>query len=412
MRPMSLRSCETSSVGTGADCHCGERVDVGRGRDALPLGIMVKSGENLIRIADVQLTEQEIAAVVKVLRSGHLVAGKVVQAFEEQFAKEVGSSYAVAVSSGTAALHVAYLAVLQPGDEVLVPAFTHISTASMVRFANGLPVLCDVDRRSFTLDVADAAKKLSGRTVAVAPVHLFGNSCDIDGVNRLAGGHNLKIIWDAAQAQGTHYRGRDVGSFSDLVTYSFYPTKNMTTGEGGMIVTNDWALYERCKLLRGHGQTGKYYHETLGLNYRMTEMAGALGLEQLKQFPRLTEKRRHNAAYLNEGLSMVEGITVPFVAQSTDHSFHQYSILLDLDQFSCSRDEFVGALKTQGIEAVVHYPRALHQQPALHPHSVPLPNCEWLTQRIMSLPVHPQLSNLDLEQVVVAVTSVAAQMRR
>ena len=372
----------------------------------------MKSTENLIRIASVQLTEQEIAAVVDVLRSGHLVAGEAVQAFELRFAKEVGACYAVAVSSGTAALHIAYLAVLQPGDEVLVPGFTHISTASMVHFANGRPVLCDVDRKSFTLDVEDAAQKISARTVAVAPVHLFGNSCDIEGVHRLAQGHNLKIIWDAAQAHATRYRGRDVGSFSDLVTYSFYPTKNMTTGEGGMIVTNDRGLFERCKLLRGHGQTRKYYHESFGLNYRMTDMAGALGLKQLQQLRKFVEKRRYNAARLNERLAMIDGIMVPFVADSIDHSFHQYTILLDLDQFKCSRDEFVAALETQGVEAAVHYPRAVNQQPALRAENMPLPNCEWLSQRVMSLPVHALLSTRDLEQVAGAVISVAAQMRR
>jgi len=409
---MSSRSCKISSCAIAADCVAGKRVGVGQELDCITRRNQVKSAENLIRIAGVQLTEQEIAAVVEVLRSGHLVAGEAVQAFEEHFAKEVGACYAVAVSSGTAALHIAYLAVLQPGDEVLVPGFTHISTASMVHFANGRPVLCDVDRRSFTLDVEDAAQKISARTAAVAPVHLFGNSCDIDGVNRLAQGHNLKIIWDAAQAHATRYRGRDVGSFSDLVTYSFYPTKNMTTGEGGMIVTNDPELYEGCKLLRGHGQTRKYCHESFGLNYRMTDIAGALGLKQLQQLPRFVEKRRYNAAYLNERLTKVDGITVPFVANSIDHSFHQYTILLDLDQFRCSRDEFAATLKTQGVEAVVHYPRAINQQPALRAGTVPLPNCEWLSQRVMSLPVHPLLSTRDLEQIADTVIRVAARMRR
>jgi perosamine synthetase len=360
----------------------------------------------------VHLTEEEIAAVVRVLRSGYLATGEAVQAFEAQFAKEVGASYAVAVSSGTAALHLAYLAVLKPGDEVLVPAFTHISTASMVHFANGRPVLCDVDRRSFTLDIEDASRRLSERTAAVAPVHLFGNSCDIDGVNEVAQRHNLKIIWDASQAHRTRYHGRDVGSFSDLVTYSFYPTKNMTTGEGGMVVTNDPELYQRCKLLRDHGQTRRYYHETFGLNYRMTEIGGVLGLEQLKKLQASNEQRRHNAAYLNERLALIEAVAVPFVGQDIDHSFHQYSILLNLDQLRCSRDQFVAALESRGVEAAVHYPRAINQQPAFHSEGVALPNCEWLTERIMSLPVHPLLSNLDLEHVANAVISVATQMRR
>ncbi|MBV8358411.1 MAG: DegT/DnrJ/EryC1/StrS family aminotransferase [Deltaproteobacteria bacterium] len=365
-----------------------------------------------VPIAGVKLSEQEIAVVVEVLRSGHLVAGAAVQAFEQQFAALVGAQYGVAVSSGTAALHIAYLATLKSGDEVLVPGFTHISTASMAPFAGARPVLCDVDRASFTLSVEDATRRITGRTTAIAPVHLFGNSCDIDSINRLAQRHKLKVIWDASQAHLTRYRGRDVGGFADLVTYSFYSTKNMTTGEGGMIVTNDHDLYERCKLLRGHGETRKYHHESLGLNYRMPEVSGALGLEQLKQLPTFTEKRRRNALYLSQRFSLIDGITVPFVAEGIEHSFHQYSILLDLGQFSCSRDEFVAALKTEGVEAAVHYPRALNQQPAFAAAHARLPSCEWLAERIMSLPVHPLLSHEDLEHISAAVTKVAAQMRR
>jgi perosamine synthetase len=345
-----------------------------------------------------------------VLRSGHLVAGAAVQAFEQQFASLVGAQYAVAVSSGTAALHVGYLSTLNPGDEVLVPGFTHVSTASMVHFAGAQPVLCDVDRRTFTLSLEDAAQKLGPKTAALAPVHLFGNACDVDGIRAFARRNNLKVIWDAAQAHCTRYRGEDVGRLPDLVTYSFYPTKNMTTGEGGMIVTNDQDLYERCKLLRGHGQSHKYHHESFGFNYRMLEVSGALGLEQLKQLPAFTEKRQRNALYLNQRLSSLDGITVPFVAEGIEHSFHQYSILLDLGQFRCSRDEFVAALKIEGVEAAVHYPRALNQQPAFAAGHVRLPNCEWLAGRIMSLPVHPLLSHTDLEHVCVAVTKVAAQM--
>jgi perosamine synthetase len=186
----------------------------------------------------------------------------------------------------------------------------------------------------------------------------------------------------------------------------------MTTGEGGMLVTNDKDLYGRCKLLRGHGQTLKYYHESLGLNYRMLEVSAALGREQLKRLPAFTQIRRRNALYLNQHLSFVEGITVPFVAEGIEHSYHQYSILFDLDQFRGSRDEFVAALKAEGVEAAVHYPRALSQQPAFSMSNVRLRNCEWLTERIISLPVHPMLSPADLEQVVDAVTKVAARMRR
>jgi perosamine synthetase len=365
-----------------------------------------------VPIAYVNLSEQEIAAVVEVLRSGHLVAGAAVQEFERQFAALVGARYAIAVSSGTAALHIAYLATLKPDDEVLVPGFTHISTASMVHFAGARPVLCDVDRKTFTFSLEDAEQKVGPKTAALAPVHLFGNACDVDRTRAFARRNNLKVIWDAAQAHCTHYRGEDVGCLPDLVTYSFYPTKNMTTGEGGMIVTNDKDLYERCKLLRGHGQSSKYYHESFGFNYRMLEVSGALGLEQLKRLPAFVAKRRRNALYLNQHLSSLDGITAPFVANGIEHSYHQYSILLDLAQFRCSRDEFVAMLKAEGVEAAVHYPRALNQQPVFAADHVCLPNCEWLADRIMSLPVHPMLSVADLEQVADAVTRVAAQTRR
>jgi len=365
-----------------------------------------------VTIARVTLSEQEISAMVEVLRSGQLVAGAAVRAFEQNFAAFVGAQYALAVSSGTAALHLAYLATLEPGDVVLVPGFTHISTASMVHFANARPVLCDVDRESFTLQLEDAARKITAQTAAIAPVHLFGNSCDIDGITLLAERHNLRVIWDAAQAHGTRYQGRDVGSFADLATYSFYPTKNMTTGEGGMIVTSDRDLYERCKLLRAHGQSRKYYHDCFGLNYRMLEISAALGVEQLKQLPDFTRKRRSNALYLNERLAALEGITVPQADKGIEHSFHQYSVLLDLDQFRCSRDEFAARLGTYGVQTAVHYPRALSQQPAFTAGNVRLPNCEWLAERILSLPVHPMLSSSDLEQIADAMSKVAAQMRR
>ena len=366
----------------------------------------------MIPVASVKLTDAEIAAMEAVLRSGHLISGEAVRTLEERFARQVGAAYGVAVSSGTAALHVAYLALLEPGDEVLVPVFTHISTASMVHFAGGKAVLCDVDRKTFTISLEDAARKVTGRTRAIAPVHLFGNACDLEGIQRFAAEHNLKIVWDAAQAHGTRYDGRDIGSFADCVTYSFYPTKNMTTGEGGMLVTNDEKLYERGKLLRGHGQTRKYYHESLGLNYRMMEVSGALGLEQLKRLDEFIARRRHNADFLSKRLGKVEGVSVPFIPEGVEHSFHQYSILLDLDRFKCSRDEFVAELRTEGVETAVHYPRPVNLQPAFAADQVRAPNAEWLSERIMSLPVHPALTDADLDRVCSAVAEVARRNYR
>lgn len=338
-----------------------------------------------IPIARVELDEDEIAAAVDVLRSGRLVQGQNVRQFEELFARKVGAKYAVAVNSGTAALHIAYLALLKPGDEVLVPSFTHISTASMVCFAGGRPVFCDVDPRTFTIDLNEVERKITPKTKAIAPVHLFGNACEVDEILKIARQHGLKVIWDAAQAHGTRYKGRDVGGFDDVVTYSFYPTKNMTTGEGGMITTNDSDLCEKFRLLRSHGQEKKYYHTSLGLNYRMRELEGAIGIKQLEKLDDLIAKRRRNARMLDEGLSEVKGVTTPFVKDYVEHSYHQYSMLLD---DGIDRDKLIVALKEKGIETGVHYPRPVHKQPVFGS-SDTLPVCEDLSKRILSLPVHP-----------------------
>lgn len=364
--------------------------------------------ENFIPIAKVALGDEEINAAVEVLRSGNLRQGKKTAEFERAFAEKVGARYAIAVSSGTAALHIAYLATLQPGDEVLVPSFTHISTASMVHFAGCKPIFCDIDPRTFTLDVEDARKRLTEKTRAIAPVHLFGNACDIDEIIDFAKEHDLKIIWDAAQAHGTKYRGQDVGSFGDLVCYSFYPTKNMITGEGGMITTNDPALAERSRLLRNHWQTEKYYHPGLGFNYRMTDVEAAIGLEQLRKLDHFVQRRRENAAYLTERLSKIEGIITPFVPEGVEHSYHQYTILLELDKLNHTRDEFVHALKEEGIGTGVHYPRPLHKQPAFQAmfEDNSLPLSEEISGKILSLPVHPHLRQDDLDKIIGGVRKV------
>ncbi len=188
---------------------------------------MTEARKPFIPIARVELSDAEIEAAAAVLRSGRLVQGPQTEAFERRFAEVVGAKHAIATSSGTAALHVAYMALLEPGSDVLVPTFSHISTASMVHFAGCRPVLCDIDPRTFTLDLDDAERRLTPNTRAIVGVHLFGNACAIDEVLKFARAHGLRVVWDAAQAHGTRYRGRDVGSFPDLVCYSFYPTKRI-----------------------------------------------------------------------------------------------------------------------------------------------------------------------------------------
>lgn len=359
----------------------------------------------MIHMAEIKLTEQEIQAVINVLRSGALRQGKECKAFEKEFADKVGAKHATAMSSGTAALHTAYTNLIQSGAEVLVPAFTFFATASMVVWAGCIPVFCDIDARTFCIDLNDAEKKITSKTRAIVPVHLFGNACDIDGVLFLEKKYNLKIIWDAAQAHLTKYKERDVGSFGDAVCYSFYATKNMTTGEGGMIVSDNKEFIDRCVLLKQQGQERKYYHTVMGTNYRMTDIQAAIGLQQLRKIERYTQKRRENAARLNEGLKDIDGIITPYEPPEVEHSFHQYTILLPKEM---DRMRFVQALKEHDIDCSVNYPMSLQQQPALKEYvrNKSMPNAEDISRRCISLPVHPGLTSNEIHNIVDAVKEI------
>lgn len=370
---------------------------------------------DMVPIARVQLGDEEIEAAVEVLKSGRLVQGRKTEEFERAFAEKVGVEHAIAVSSGSAALHISYMTAVPEPGEILVPNFSHISTASMVHMAGSRPVFCDVDPETFTLDLEDAGRRLTPRAKAVAPVHLFGVACAIDEITDFARANGLRIIWDTAQAHRTTYNGRDVGGFGDLACYSFYATKNMTTGEGGMITVDDPKLAEQCRLFRSHGQSRKYHHSQLGFNYRMSEMEAAIGLVQLKKIDVLTHRRRENAAYLTRGLANMEELVVQRVPKGVEHSYHQYSVLLRTDALRGSRDEFVEALRQEGIGAAVHYPRPLHEQPALRAlvaETPPLPVSQDISQRIVSLPVHPGLTREDLDRVVAAVQAVVRSSAR
>jgi perosamine synthetase len=272
----------------------------------------------------------------------------------------------------------------------------------MVYFANCKPVFCDIDPKTFTIDLENVKKKVTPKAKAIAPVHLFGNACDINEIVDFAEKYELRIIWDAAQAHGTKYKGKDVGGYDDVVCYSFYPTKNMTTGEGGMITTNDEEYCEKCKLLRNHGQTEKYYHPILGFNYRMTEIEAAIGLKQLEKLEHFIKKRRKNAKYLTNHLAEIDGIQPPFVKRGVKHSYHQYSVLIDPKQLGYTRDEFVKALRERGIETAIHYPRPIHKQPAFEEkYGIQrLFVSEEISDKILSLPVHPEVREMDLERIV------------
>lgn len=359
----------------------------------------------MIRIAQPLLGEEEEQAVLAALRSGRLAQGPLVRRFEEAFARYTGVRQAVAVSSGTAALHVALLAHgVGPGDEVVTSPFTFVATANAVLATGARPVFADVSEEDFNLDPARAGESINERTRALLPVHLYGQAADMEALSTLARRHGLALVEDACQAVGASFGGRKVGSFG-TGCFSFYATKNMTTGEGGMITTDDPKLAARARLLRDHGQRRRYVSEALGYNLRMTEVAAALGLTQLQKLDALNERRRANARYLTERLS---GVTTPRELPGRYHVYHQYTIRVSLPagQAGRGRDALLRYLRDRDIEATVFYPLPVHKQPlyrGLGYHRQRLPVAERLSREVLSLPVHPGLSREDLESVVSAV---------
>jgi len=363
---------------------------------------------NNIEMAEIKLSESEIDAAVRVLRSGSLRQGKECERFENDFCTKTGAKYAIANANGSAALHLAYMAFLEPEDEVLVPAFTFIATASMVTMGGGKPVFCDVDPDNFLIDLKDAEQRITSRTRAIAPVHLFGNSCDIDVINSFAKKYNLMIVWDAAQAHGAKYKGIDVGTFGDFVCYSFYPSKNMFVGEGGMVCTNNSEYERKLRFLRTHGQTGKYFHTMMGHNYRMTDVEAAIGTEQLKRLDHMLERRRKNASILNHGLKAVTGIKPQSISPESEHAWHQYCAVVDPEKFGCDRNRLAEMLKEDGISTGVHYPRGLHQQPVFEEKYgvFNLPRCEYLAENIIALPVHHGLADDQVARIVESIVRI------
>jgi perosamine synthetase len=276
------------------------------------------------------------------------------------------------------------------------------------------PVFADVDPQTFTLDPADVEQRITRRTRALAPVHLYGHPANIPTFKRLARRHHLRLIWDAAQAHGATFRGRDVGSFPDVVCYSFYPSKNMTTGEGGMLTTSDHRLASQFRLLRSHGEESRYRHVRLGFNFRLTDIAAALGREQLRKLPAAVRRRRRNAAILTRGLADVPGLEAPRSTAGATHAFNLYTLRLNAKILRMSRDEFQEALARHGIETAVHYPRPLHRQPLFRGYGSDgdFPVSTRLAKTVLSIPVHPGLSQRDLHYIVQSVREVALQAAR
>jgi len=364
----------------------------------------------MISIARPLLSSEEEAAIQRVLASGQLAQGENVAAFERRFAQVCHVREAVALSSGTAALHLAMLAhEIGPGDEVITTAFTFAATANAILLAGATPVFVDIEPDTYTIDPALAEATITSRTKAIVPVHLYGHPCDMQRLVAIAATYGLALIEDACQAHAAKIDGKPVGSFG-TGCFSFYATKNITTGEGGMVTTNDPAIAERVRLLRNHGQTERYHHVTLGYNLRMTEMQGALGLVQVEKLERFTEQRIANAAFLTERLR--GSVQTPIVRPGYRHVYHQYTIRVPEQ-----RDEWVMHLRSRGIGTAVHYPLAVHQQSFYREHpgtstrtaaEVCLPVTELAAKHVLSLPVHPALSMEDLTTIAQEVRSLCA----
>ena len=361
----------------------------------------------MIPIARPLLGEEEAEAAARVVCSGMLASGPEVAAFESEFAAYTGVEHAIAVSNGTTALHAALLgAGIRPGDEVIVPSFTFIATATAVSMCGAVPVFADVRKDLFTLDAEDLGALVTPRTRAVVGVHLFGQPFDLGPVMEVCADRNLVLIEDAAQAHGAEWRGKRVGSFGTAGCFSFYPTKNMTTGEGGMVTTDDDALAARIRRLINHGQAEKYLHTELGYNYRMTDLGGAIGRVQLRRLPEFNERRQKNGAYLSTHLD-APGILPPKVGEGMTHVYHQYVVTVT-DDCPLSRDGLAAHLREHEIGSAVHYPIPVHEQP-LYQGSAPSGACPVaadLARRVLSLPVHPGIGQAELEAIVGAVNGV------
>lgn len=355
----------------------------------------------MISIANPLIGEEEKQAVMEVLDSGMLAQGPRVKAFEEAFAEMCGTKYAVATSSGTTALHVALLAHgIGPGDEVITSPFTFIASANSVLYAGARPIFVDIDPVSFNLDPAKIEAAITQNTKAIMPVHLFGLPCDMDTILAIAEKHNLAIIEDAAQSHGATYRDQRVGSFG-TGCFSLYPTKNITSAEGGMVTTNSEEIAENSRVIRQHGMRRRYHHDELGFNFRMTDVHAAIGLAQLKKLWQFTEARVFNACFLTDHL---EGVTTPSVSAGCSHVFHQYTVRVPAGR----RDEVLAGLQEKGVGCGVYYPVPVHQQRVYTElgYDVTLPEAEHAATDVISLPVHPGLSTTDLETIVAAVNEL------
>ncbi len=359
----------------------------------------------MIPMARPLIGEAEVEAVTAVLRSGQLTQGDTVREFEDAFAKLCAVEHAIATTSGTTALHLALLAHgIGPGDEVITTAFSFIASANAALYVGARPVFADIDPTTFNIDPDDIEHRITPRTKAILPVHLYGNPADIGKLVEIARKHNLILIEDACQAHGATWRGQPVGSFG-TGCFSFYPTKNVTSGEGGIITTNDAVIAERARLLRSHGMPQRYYHEILGYNFRLSNIHAAIGLTQLSRIEDWTRKRQSNAEILE---NLLRGLDISFQSVLPDavHVYHQFTVRIPK-----LRDRVAECLKVRNVGCEIYYPIPIHMQAVYLNigYDVHLPETEKATLEVLSLPVHPSLERHELATIALAVSDAINQ---
>lgn len=359
----------------------------------------------MIPLSKPLIEKEEIDAVVKVLESGMIAQGPKTKEFEENFAKYCGTKYAVAFSNGTTAIHSALYALgLKEGGEVITTPFTFVASANPVLMQGAKVVFADICEDDFCIDPEDIKRKVTENTKAIIPIDLYGQVYKYEEVKKIADEYGLKILEDACQAVGAEQNGKRAGNFGDVAAFSLYATKNITTAEGGMLVTNDEEIVRKSKMYRHHGQDEavRYEYLDVGNNYRMTDIAAAIGVEQLKKIDRIIEIRNENAKHFSELLKGIKGLILPSITKNNTHVFHQYTIRIT-SEFGHSRDELMEFLKVNEIGCGVYYPKPLH----MHKHFMAMgykegdfPVSEKISKEVLSLPVNPFVKKEDIEFIV------------
>lgn len=361
---------------------------------------------DLIPAAKPIVGDEEREAVDRVLRSGMIAQGPEVAAFEQEFSAHfVDGRPAVALNSGTSGQLLGLLAAgIGPGDEVIVPSFTFAATGNSVALTGATPVFADIEADTFTLDPNAVRAAISPRTKGIMPVHLYGHPYLVDEIEAIALDHGLSVFEDAAQAHGASWNGRSVGTLGDFAMFSLYPTKNMTSGEGGMVTCATEEIARHIRLLRNQGMEKQYENELIGFNARMTDIHAAIGRVQLKKIDAWTSQRQANAAVLSAGLSDIDGVRIPIVRAGAVHVYHQYTIRVDAGE----RDRIQTALREEHqVGSGVYYPIPNHRLPSLSRFApgLELPETERAASEVLSLPVHPSLTEGDLQRIVEAVAA-------